>query len=368
MNENNNVLSVHDLKVDRGGIRVVDIPHLCLRENEILALIGPNGSGKSSLLLSLMCLLNRINGQIIYKGNTIDSRKSILEYRRNIAMVFQEPLLFDTTVYENVASGLKLRGYRRSEIKDRVMTCLEKFNLHKMAARHARKLSGGEAKRVSLARAFAVEPDMILFDEPFASLDTPTRQTLSEEMGNIIRAARVSAILVTHDQSEALRLSDRIIVMNEGHIIQDDLPAVVMTHPANEFVANFVGMDTILKGTVAANNNGLLSVSVSMNGEKIIEAVGDLPSGSDVYCCIHPENVVIDLTDPDHATSARNGFPCRIQRIVSEGFYFKITLDCGFPLISTVTMDSFATLNLSPGKEVFASFKATAVRVIQKRK
>jgi tungstate transport system ATP-binding protein len=368
MNNNNNVLSVYDLKVDRGGIRVVDIPHLALRENEIISLIGPNGSGKSSLLLSLMCLIERVDGQITYKGTNIDSRKAVLEYRRNIAMVFQEPLLFDTTVYENVAAGLKFRGFRRYEIKDRVMSCLERFKLHQMSSRHARKLSGGEAKRVSLARAFVVEPDMIFFDEPFASLDTPTRQVLSEEMGNIIRATKVSAILVTHDQSEALRLSDRIIVMNEGHIIQDDLPSVVMTHPANEFVANFVGMDTILNGTVVANSNGLLSVSVSEKVKVIIEAVGDLPSGSEVYCCIHPENVVIDLTDPDDSTSARNVFSGPIQRIVSEGFYLKVALDCGFPLISTVTMDAFATLHLAEGKEVFASFKATAVRVIQKRK
>jgi tungstate transport system ATP-binding protein len=136
-------------------------------------------------------------------------------------MVLQDPNLYDTTIYDNVASGLKIRGgMSRSEIKSRVTTYLERFNLSHMAHRHARKLSGGEARRVSLARAFAVEPDMIFFDEPFANLDPPTRQTLSMDMVKIIRETGISSILVTHDQTEALRLSDRIVVMNKGRIVQ----------------------------------------------------------------------------------------------------------------------------------------------------
>lgn len=367
MKSENNALTVCNLKVDRGGIRVVDVPIFTLGTNEIISLIGPNGSGKSSLLLSLICLLKRADGTIQYKGKIVDSKKSMLEYRRKVSMVFQDSLLFDTTVYDNVASGLKIRGFSRTEIKKRVTACLDRFDLGQMARRHARKLSGGEAKRVSLARAFVVEPEIILFDEPFTSLDLPTRQVLSEQMGSFIRDANVSAVLVTHDQSEALRLSDRVLVMNNGSIIQNDIPSIVMTSPANEFVANFVGMDIILKGTVSENVNGRISVSVSENGLSVIKAVGDMPIGSEVYCCIHPESVVIDLTDPDDATSARNIFEGRIRRIASAGLYLKVTIDCGFSLISTVTMDSFSILGLAEGKKVFASFKATSVRVIQKR-
>jgi tungstate transport system ATP-binding protein len=368
MSAENIVLMINDLKVDRGGIRVLDIPSFTLGTNEIVSLIGPNGSGKSSLLLSLICLLKRAEGNIVFKGRSIDSGKSVIEYRRKASMVFQESLLFDATVFDNVASGLKIRGFGRNEIKKRVAEYLEKFDLSHMARRHARKLSGGEAKRVSLARAFAVEPEIIFFDEPFSSLDSPTRQVLSEEMGKIIRDSGVSAVLVTHDQSEALRLSDRVLVMNKGSIVQDDIPSAVMTHPANEFVANFVGMDIILKGVVTENRNGRISVTLSENETSVVKAAGDFPIGSEVYCCIHPENVVIDLADPDDVTSARNIFEGRIRRISSSGLFLKIAIDCGFPLVSTVTMDSFSILGLEDGKKVFASFKATSVRVIQKRK
>jgi len=358
------VLDLKELKVSRGGVQVLDIPSFSLLENEFVALIGPNGAGKSTLLLAIMGLLKHQQGSLFYRGEEVRSDARWLEIRRKMAMVLQEPLLFDATVYDNVASGLKIRGLGRSELRNRVMSYLERFNLAEMAHRSARKLSGGEARRVSLARAFAVEPELIFFDEPFANLDPPTRQSLTEDMDRILRENGIAAVLVTHDQSEALRMSHRIVVMNAGAVVQSGPPAEVMNRPVNEFVANFVGMETILEAVVLKNLQQLVTVSVA--GEEV-DAVGTELAGEEVYCCIRPEAVTVSVGTPTGQTSARNVYRGRILDITSMGPFLKLRLDCGFALTSYVTRESFTELALCEGKEVYASFKATSVHLIRKR-
>jgi tungstate transport system ATP-binding protein len=364
MTQARSVLDLKDLRVDRGGVQILEIPSFSLYENEFVSLIGPNGAGKSTLLLSLLGLLKRKSGSLWYRGKEIKSDAAWLELRRRIAMVLQEPLLFDSTVYENVASGLRLRGLGRAEIKSRVHGYLERFNLSDLAQRSARKLSGGEARRVSLARAFAVEPEIIFFDEPFANLDAPTRQSLTDDMDRIIREKGIAAVLVTHDQSEALRMSNRIVVMNAGSIVQLGTPAAVMNKPMNEFVANFVGMETILEGVVVSNRDQQMAVIVSGNE---IDAVGSELPGDRVYCCIRPENVTVSISNPAEKTSARNVFPARIVEIASMGPFLRLRLECGFTLTSYVTRESFANLGLSEGKKVYAAFKATSLHLIRRR-
>lgn len=356
------IISVEDLKVQLGGVSILDIPSFSVRQGEFLSLIGPNGSGKSTLLLVLNCLLKPVSGRLVYKGELINGREEALRYRRKVSMVFQEPLLFDTTVYKNVASGLKIRGLKRDEIHERVMRYLGWFNIEHLAQRSARKLSGGEAQRTSLARAFAIEPEIIFLDEPFSALDTPTRQALTDDLDRIVSETGITYVMVTHDQSEALRMSNRIAVMNSGNIVQTGTPSFVLNNPANEFVANFVGMESILEGCVTNNSDGILTVSVC---GREIDAVGLLSPGDYVYCCIRPENVTIDTVDPDDVTSARNVFQAKILDISSLGPFLKISLDCGFHLTSYVTREAFATLELDVGKLVFAAFKATAVHLIQ---
>jgi tungstate transport system ATP-binding protein len=154
-------------------------------------------------------------------------------------MVFQEPLLFDTTVLDNVAEGLRIRGSRRSEAREAAMESLELFKVGHLAGRSAHKLSGGEAQRVSLARAFAVRPKLILMDEPFSSLDLPTRIVLAEDLGRILHESGTAALIATHDRIEALRVVERLVVMEGGQIIQEGTPQEVMAQPANAFVAAF---------------------------------------------------------------------------------------------------------------------------------
>ena len=365
MTQSCNVLDLKNLRVNRGGVRTLDIPFFCLHENDFISLIGPNGAGKSTLLLSIMGLIKMESGSVQYRGKEIHSDASRLEFRRKIALVFQEPLLFDSTVYDNVACGLKFRGLGRAETRSQVMTYLELFNLADMAKRSARKLSGGEARRVSLARSFALEPEMIFFDEPFANLDVPTRQALSTDMNRIIRDKGITAILVTHDPSEALRMSNRVVIMNGGSIVQDGTPAAAMNSPVNDFVANFIGMETILEGVVLRNLDQQITVLV---GGHEIDAIGKALPGQATHCGIRPENVTVGLGHPGEKTSARNVFHATIVEIASMGSFLRLRLECGFPLTSYVTRESFATLALSQGLEVYASFKATSVHLIGEKR
>ena len=165
------LLKAGDLLVRRGGATVIDIPEISVVHGEVLVLIGPNGAGKSTLLLTLAGLLKPARGTLMFRGKSIEN--SGFDYRRHVAMVFQEPLLFDTTVFENVAAGLKIRGRGRTEIGRMVPEYLERFGIAPLAKRSARKLSGGEAQRTSLARAFVTKPQIVFLDEPFSSLDPP---------------------------------------------------------------------------------------------------------------------------------------------------------------------------------------------------
>jgi tungstate transport system ATP-binding protein len=232
------ILQVEGLQIRRGGVQVLDLPSFSLCPEEKVAVIGPNGAGKSSLLLGLACLIKRDFGTINFQGNEITPRREV-SYRRSIAMVFQEPLLFDTTVLDNVAEGLRIRRWKRAEAREAAMESLELFRIGHLAGRSAHKLSGGEAQRVSLARAFAVRPKLILMDEPFSSLDLPTRIVLAEDLGRILHESGTAALIATHDRIEALRVVDRLVVMEGGKIIQEGTPQEVIAQPANAFVAAF---------------------------------------------------------------------------------------------------------------------------------
>jgi tungstate transport system ATP-binding protein len=357
------ILEARNLHVTRAGAHLLDIPSLTLVEGEILSLIGPNGAGKTTLLQTLAYLLRSFQGEIYFRGRRVDLDFSVFEYRRRLAMVFQEPILFDTTVFNNVATGPTLRGIGKKDIRQQVMENLDRFGISHLVHRSARTLSGGEAQRTSLARAFAIRPEILFLDEPFASLDPSSRESLGEDLQRVLRETQTTTVLATHDRMEALRLSDRIAVMNGGKILQIGSSDGVMNHPANEFIASFVGVETILSGKVVKKNGGSFLVSIS---EHEIEAVGEVDLGESVVLCIRPENVTLSIRPSMETTSARNVFPGRIVRIISLGLYQKVQLDCGFPLVAYVTNHSLEELSLGEGKEVKVSFKATAIHVVRK--
>ncbi len=242
------ILEARNLKVIRGGSLLVDVPGMAIFEGETLSLIGPNGAGKTTLLQALSYLMKPSAGEILFRGQAVGAEQRILEYRRRLAMVFQEPLLFDTTVFGNVVSGLKIRGIGGAEARRMVEAQLERFGIAHLSDRSAKTLSGGEAQRASLARAFAISPEILFLDEPFAALDPPTREAIVTDLEKVLAETKITTVMATHDRNEALRLSDRIAIMEGGRIAQIDRPAVIMNRPVDEFVASFVGTETILEG------------------------------------------------------------------------------------------------------------------------
>jgi tungstate transport system ATP-binding protein len=363
MSDSTTILEVRNIEFERGGTILLNIPSLSIEKGEILALIGPNGAGKTSFLQTLSYLLKPFQGEIFFSGKKVETHISVLEYRRKLAMVFQEPLLFDTTVFNNVASGLKIRGMKRKEIVGRVMEQLERFGISHLSRRSAKTLSGGEAQRASLARAFALQPEILLLDEPFASLDPPTRESLIGDLEHILKQTGTTVIFATHDRKEAFTLSNRIAVMNQGKILQLGAPDEVVNHPADDWVASFVGMETLLTGQVVKKNGWTFLVSI---GGREVEAIGDVGQGEPVVLCIRPEDVTLSIPPYPETISARNVFTGKILKIVPLGPYQKVHLDCGFPLMAYVTHHSQKALSLTEGREVRASFKATAVTVIKK--
>jgi len=358
------ILEAKNIEVNRGGAILLQIPSLSIQEGEIFSLIGPNGAGKTTLLQTLSYLLEPFHGKILFKGEKINSNHSVLEYRRKLTMVFQEPLLFNTTVFDNVASSLRIRGMRKTEVRKRVIENLNRFGIEHLSRRSARTLSGGEAQRTSLARAFALQPQILLLDEPFSSLDPPTRESLIEDLEPILHQTRTTTLFATHDRLEALRLSNRIAVMDGGKILQIGSPEEVTNHPVNELVASFMGVETFLTGKVIQKKGGTFIASVE--GQEI-EAVGDVSLGETLVLCIRPENVTLSIRPSQEGISARNVLPAKVLKIIPLGFYRKVQLDCGFPLVAYVTSHSLEELSLTEGKEVKALFKATAVTVIRKK-
>ena len=222
------LLSLRDVEVRRAGQTILAVPALDVWPHEMLAVLGPNGAGKSTLLQVMALLLAPDAGMVRFRGETLDARRNPVPVRRRMAVVFQEPLLFDTSVADNVTSGLRLRGVSRAESRERVATWLARLGIAHLAARAARTLSGGEARRASLARALVLEPELLLLDEPFSALDYPSRQGLLAELPALLAAARTTAVLVTHDPTEAQALATRALALHAGRPIAEGALSTVL--------------------------------------------------------------------------------------------------------------------------------------------
>jgi tungstate transport system ATP-binding protein len=236
----NPMVEITDLLVQRNKRPVLEIDHLAVEKGNVLVVVGPNGSGKTTLLLAQARLINPVRGKIFLNGQNVNSEPETI-YRRRLALVMQDPLLFDTSVYENVAIGLRFRSVPRAEIQARVHTWLERLGISHLKDRRAHQLSGGEAQRVSLARALVLEPELLLLDEPFAALDPPTRLRLVDDLGTLLRAQHITTLFVTHDLVETARLADSIAILLSGQLRQAGSPEEVNHAPADAEVAAFLG-------------------------------------------------------------------------------------------------------------------------------
>jgi tungstate transport system ATP-binding protein len=362
-------LEINNLRLARGGREVLNLDHLSLPRGETLALIGPNGAGKSTLLLALAALMRPVTGRIAISGLDYLAGGE-LAHRRRLALVLQEPLLLDGSVADNIAAGLRFRRLPRPEIAARVTTWLERLGIAHLTQRSAARLSGGEAQRVSLARAFALQPDLLLLDEPFRALDPPSRASLLAALHDLLRASpNLTTLFVTHDLDEALMLGDRVAVLLAGRLRQVDQPLVVFNAPADPEVAAFVGVETIIPGIVQSTTAGLLTIKTAQGA--LLEAVGEALPGTHVLLCLRPEDITLSPapSQPEPArprSSARNLLVGQIERLIPQGPLVRVMLDCGFTVSALITRQSAADLSLLEGLPVQATFKATAGHLIIK--
>ncbi|MCQ3937433.1 MAG: ABC transporter ATP-binding protein [Chloroflexi bacterium] len=233
------LVEIRDLLVRRGEHPALLLERLTIQHGEVLAVVGPNGAGKSTLLLTLARLLKPERGEIQFNGQQARAESDAV-YRRRIALVMQDPLLFDMSVFDNVAAGLRFRGMSKNEVQSKVPLWLERLGVGHLAKRKADQLSGGEAQRVSLARALALEPQLLLLDEPFSALDPPTRSSLLEDLGALLKETGTTTVFVTHDLPEAAQLAGRIAVIIGSRLHQIGKPEEVFASPADNDVARFV--------------------------------------------------------------------------------------------------------------------------------
>lgn len=233
------LIEIRNLLVQRNGRDVLIIDSLDIQRGETLAVVGPNGAGKSTLLLTLAQLLKPARGEIRFGGKSLRELNE-LEYRRKISFVFQSPLLLDMTVEENVALGLKFRGAPRERVRAEAAKWIKALGVESLSTRRASQLSGGEAQRVSLARAFVLNPELLLLDEPFAALDPPTRAKLIEDLSALLAEDHRTAVFVTHNLNEAATLSHRIAVIVNGMVRQVGTAKQIKSKPADETVRQFL--------------------------------------------------------------------------------------------------------------------------------
>lgn len=320
------VFRLEGLEVVKEGRTILQVEELTLYEGEVLGVIGPNGAGKSTLLLVLAGLERPARGRIQFRGRETSGRGGDLVLRRRLAMVFQEPLLVDASVYDNVALGLRFRGLPEREVRKKVQHWLSRLGLEGLEARRARTLSGGEAQRVSLARALAVEPEVLLLDEPFAALDSPTRDALLEDLHAILNATGQTTVFVTHDFRELPFLAHRVAVMFGGRILQVASPAEVLSRPANLELAAFVGVTNRLPARIAGGEDGWCRLEADGGLVLWCRKDGNRELEGLVVACWRPEEGRLLPGAP--ATPARNLWPALVRRIIPLGGQDKVVLEC----------------------------------------
>ena len=354
------MLEARDLVGYRGSHPVVRAPAFTIAEGEHLAVLGPNGAGKSSLIMALAALLPS-TGELRFRGTLITDPQA---YRRRIAVVLQRPLLLDRSVRENAALGLAIRGVGREARGIRAGAELARLGVAHLAERPAGRLSGGESQRVSIARALAVDPEILFLDEPFSALDAPTREALIADLARVLRERGVTAVMVTHDRDEALSLADRIAVVMNGELRQLDTAEAVFGMPADPEIAAFVGVENVIPAKVEASTDELTALRI---GDQLVEVTALPPPGDDFpLLCVRPDDILIARIAT--ASSARNSFAARIVRLEPIGRRTRLVLDCGFPLIAHVTRQSAREMELAAGDRVVASFKATVPHLLPRHR
>jgi spermidine/putrescine transport system ATP-binding protein len=286
-----------------GDAIAVHSTDLAIEQGEFFSLLGPSGCGKTTTLRMIAGLEQPTNGRIMMTGEDVTE---IATHRREANMVFQNYALFPhLTVFENVAFGLRVRRLSGDEITTRVTNILDAVRLTGLGKRKPNQLSGGQQQRVALGRALVLNPKVLLLDEPLGALDQKLRKEMQFELKRLQREVGITFIYVTHDQEEALTMSDRIAVMNLGRVLQVDDSATLYDRPMTKFVADFIGTSNFLRGRLTGFSNGMAEVEIAVVGRVEVRSIGDHRVGDDVTLMVRPER--LRMGPPSEGTSSTEG-------------------------------------------------------------
>jgi spermidine/putrescine transport system ATP-binding protein len=297
-------------------VRAVERVDLRIAEGEFFSLLGPSGCGKTTTLRMIAGFEEPSSGQILLHGRDM---VGVPPFRRDVNMVFQQYALFPhMDVFENVAFGLRRKKVDKDEVRRRVTEALALVELEGREKRKPRQLSGGQQQRVALARALVNRPRALLLDEPLGALDLKLRQAMQLELKRIQREVGITFVYVTHDQEEALTMSDRLVVMNAGRIEQLGSPRELYEHPATRFVANFIGTSNILTGRLERRGDTWALGGLGPDERVLVADVGDAQSGQEVELAVRPEKMVL-RSEQDPPPSGQCALRARVTEVVYLG-------------------------------------------------
>jgi putative spermidine/putrescine transport system ATP-binding protein/spermidine/putrescine transport system ATP-binding protein len=343
-----------------GDMVAVESLDLRVEAGEFVSLLGPSGCGKTTTLRSIAGLVQPDSGEVIIGGRVMND---VPVHKRDLGLVAQNYALFPhMTVLENVTFGLRMRGMGRAEVTRRAREALTTVKLSKMEDRYPRQLSGGQQQRVALARCIVVEPDVLLLDEPLGALDKKLREAMQVELKSLQRQVGITTIFVTHDQEEALTMSDRIAVMHDGRLQQFGPPQEIYESPRNRFVADFIGVCNFLESRVSGRDNPNIVVMLE-NGKS---AAASLPAGmaapgegARVVTAVRPEKLVLNAPERGAMLQAK------LEDIVYVGtaIHYHLRTAAGTRLVA-YRQNGTAPPALTPGADVAVSWDRDALRLL----
>ena len=312
--EKENIVELKNISVAFDGEQVLDGLNLTIRDKEFITLLGPSGCGKTTTLRLIAGFLEPDSGDVLFEGEKING---VPAYKRQVNTIFQRYALFPhLNVYENIAFGLRVKKRPEKEIKEKVAEMLKLVNLTGLEKRHIDTLSGGQQQRVAIARAIANHPKVLLLDEPLAALDLKLRKDMQKELKKIQQQLGITFIFVTHDQEEALTMSDRVVVMDGGKIQQVGTPQDIYNEPQNAFVADFIGESNIVDGKM------LRDYYVEFSGQKFDCLDKGFSENEQVDVVVRPEDV--DIVAPE-----KGMLKGQVTSVAFLGVHYEIIVDIG---------------------------------------
>ena len=352
-------LAIRGLSKHFGDVAAVDGFELDIGDHELISLLGPSGCGKTTTLRCIAGFEEPTAGHILFDDRDI---VGLPPERRNIGMVFQNYALFPhMTVRQNLAFGLEMRGVPKSEMAERIARVLETVQLGDLGERYPRQLSGGQQQRIALARAMVIEPSILLLDEPLANLDAKLREEMRFFVRSLQKRVGITTVYVTHDQAEAMVISDRIVVMFDGHIHQVGAPDEIYSRPVSREVASFIGLSNFVEGRVrgTGGGDGVFSLETAVGTLRCAYSE-TLADGQEVTLIVRPE--AISLSGAAPAESAGNAIPGRVSERYFLGNITGYRIACADGLALQVQGDPWASFGA--GDEVCCSFDAAHAWII----